>query len=108
MSGVTPEQLMTTAYVLLAIFAAIVTVDKFFDIIKKWRAPSTDMAKKLTDDETRLDEQEKAIRELQNSQKLLCTGVLALLDHEMHNGNDQQMKDAHDKLMEYLSGKIAG
>ena len=53
MDKVTPDQLMNTVVVLLAVFAAIVTVDKVIDIFKKWRTPSTDTAKKLAADKSR-------------------------------------------------------
>lgn len=106
MSGVTPDQLMTTAYVLLAVFAAIVTVDKVIDIFKKWRSPSTDTAKKLATDKARLDEHERSIDDLREGQQVLCSGILALLDHELHNGNSDQMQDARDGIMNYLSKKI--
>jgi len=107
MNGVTPDQLMTTAYVLLAVFAAIVTVDKVIDIFKKWKAPTTDTAKKLATDKQRLDDHEQSIKDLQESQQVLCAGILALLDHELHNGNTGQMQEARDSIMHYLSGKIA-
>ena len=106
MNGVTPDQLMTTAYVLLAVFAAIVTVDKVIDIFKKWRSPSADTAKKLATDKARLDEHERSIDDLREGQQVLCSGILALLDHELHNGNSDQMQDARDGIMNYLSGKI--
>ena len=100
MSGVTPDQLMTT------VFAAIVTVDKVIDIFKKWRSPSADTAKKLATDKARLDEHERSIDDLREGQQVLCSGILALLDHELHNGNSDQMQDARDGIMNYLSGKI--
>lgn len=107
MNGVTPDQLMTTVYVVLAVFAAIVTVDKVLDIVKKWRMPTTDTAKKLANDKRQLDEHEIAIKDLQESTQVLCTGILALLDHELHNGNTDQMQGARDDLMHYLSGRLA-
>lgn len=97
---------MNTAYVLLAIFAAIVTVDKVIDIFKKWRMPTTDTARKLANDKDRLDGHDEAIRDLQESTQVLCNGILALLDHELHNGNTDQMQDARDDLMNYLSGRL--
>ena len=108
MSGITPDQLWTTGYVILAVFAAIATIDKAIDIFKKWRAPSSDTAKKLQNDKNRLDDHSQAIKELQKSTGVLCNGVLALLDHELHNGNAEQMQKARDDLMQYLSGKISG
>ena len=107
MNGITPDRLMTTVSVLLAVFAAIVTVDKVIDIFKKWRMPTTDTAKKLANDKIRLDEHEEAIKDLQESTQVLCSGILALLDHELHNGNTDQMQGARDDLMHYLSGRLA-
>lgn len=106
MSNISPDQLMTTAYVLLAIFAAIVTVDKVIDIFKKWRAPSTDTATKLAHDKVRLDDHDAAIKDLQQSTQVICAGILALLDHELHNGNTDQIQKSRDELMHYLSGRI--
>ena len=107
MNGVTPDQLMTTGYVLLAVFAAIVTVDKVIDIIKKWKAPTTDTAKKLALDKQRLDDHDEEIKGLKEGQQVLCSGLLALLEHELHNGNTDQMQKARDDIMTYLQGKIA-
>ena len=111
MDGITAEQLLTTVYVLLAIFAAIITVDKAIDIIKKWRAPSTDTAKKLQTDKERLDKhesdlerQQKEIDLLKESGRVQAAALMALLDHELHNGNAEQMQSAHDGLMAYLQG----
>ena len=106
MSGLTPEQLMTTVYVLLTVFAGIVTVDKVIDIYKKWRSPSTDTAQKLANDKRRLDEHDKAIRNLQESTNINLKGTLALLDHELHNGNSEQMQQAHDEIMSYLQSRL--
>jgi hypothetical protein len=106
MDKVTPDQLMNTVVVLLAVFAAIVTVDKVIDIFKKWRTPSTDTAKKLAADKMRLDAHDKAIQNLQESNQVLCSGIMALLDHELHNGNGEQMQKARDDIMHYLQGNI--
>lgn len=105
MNGITPDQLMTTGTVVLAIFAAIITIDKVIDIVRKWRTPTTDTAKKLATDKERLDQHEKAIRDLEQSQQVLCSGLLALLDHELHNGNGDEMKKARDNIMNYLQSR---
>ena len=107
LSKVTPGQLYTTIIVLLAIFAAIITVDKVIDIIKKWRAPTTDTEKKLARDKERLDEHEEAIKDLRDSQQVICSALLAILDHGIHNGNTDQMEKARDEMMAYLSKHIA-
>lgn len=106
MEKITPDQLMTTVIVLLAVFAAIVTVDKVIDVFKKWNAPAADTAKMLANDKRRLEEHDAAISALQDSNRVLCGGILALLDHELHNGNATQMEKARDDIMGYLQGRI--
>lgn len=103
---VTPEQLMNTVVVILAILAAIVAVDKAIDVFKKWRQPTKSVNEKLETDKRRLDEHEKAIRNLTEGQKVMCAGVVALLDHQLHNGNTEQMENARNDISKYLNGLI--
>lgn len=107
MENITPDQLMNTVVVLLAIFAAIVTVDKVIDIIKKWRAPTTDVTKKLDADKKRLDEHEESIRKLQEGSRVQLTALQAMLDHELHNGNTEQMQNARDEIYRYLQSLVS-
>ncbi len=111
MENLTGDQLQTTVYVLLALFAGIITLDKVIDVIKKWRTPSTDTAKKLASDKERLDEHQKELERqqeeidlLKENGRVVSGALMALLDHELHNGNAEQMKSARDDLMKYLQG----
>ena len=106
MEGITPDQMMNTIVVILAVLSAITVVDKAADVIKKWRTPSTDTARKLANDKMRLDDHEAAIKELKEGQQVICAGVMAQLDHELHNGNAEQMQKARDDIMQYLQGQI--
>lgn len=107
MEGITPDQLMHTVVVLLAVLAAIVAVDKAADVFKKWKRPQKDMNEMLRTDKQRLDEHEKDIAILKEGQQVLCAGVVALLDHQLHNGNATQMEKARDEISSYLSGLIS-
>lgn len=107
MQNISPDELLTTAYVVLAIFAAIVTVDKVIDIVKKWRSPTLDTEKKLANDKRRLDEHEESINDLKEGIPFICTALLAILDHGIHNGNLDQMQKARDEMMGYMSKHIA-
>lgn len=105
MEGITADQLLNTFGVLLIIFGAIVTVDKVVDIFKKWRKPGVDVMQKLDNDKTRLDAHEKDINDLRKDNKVILGGVLALLDHQLHNGNSGQMEKARDDIMQRLQEK---
>ena len=107
MEHITPEELMRTVVIILSIFAAIVTIDKVIDIIKKWRTPTTDTAKKLANDKQRLDEHDDAINDLREGNQVICSALIAILDHGIHNGSTDQMQKARDDMMRYLSKHIA-
>ena len=106
MSGITPDQLMNTVVVILAVFAAVVAIDKFMDVVKKWRSPEKDMYEKLRSDKLKLDEHDKELTALKEGQSVLCSGIVALLDHQLHNGNTKQMEEARNDINRYLSGLI--
>ena len=105
-SAISADQLMNAIGVVLVLFGSMVTVDKVIDIFKKWRSPNTDTAKKLASDKLRLDTHDREIHALQDGNQVLCAGVLALLDHELHNGNSDQMQRARDDIMGYLQKRI--
>lgn len=114
MESITADQFSTTIYVLLSFFGGMITVDKIIDIIKKWRAPSTDTAIKLANDKKRLDEQQEEldrqkheINTLKESARVQSAALMALLDHELHNGNADQMQKARDDIMKYLQDLLA-
>lgn len=102
----TPEQIYTTGIVILGMIGVLKTIDTFIDIVKKWRAPSTSTARKLENDYERLNRHDEEIKELKESNRHICTGVIALLDHEIHNGNTDQMIAARNEIMTYLQSKL--
>lgn len=106
MENLTPEQIRDAVIVILAVFAAVVALDKFFDVVKKWRQPEKDLSEKLRADKAALDRHESDITSIKDGQKVLCTAIVALLDHELHNGNTTQMENARSDLSKYLTGLI--
>lgn len=50
-----------------------------------------------------LDEHTKQIEEVKETNRVLCAGVHALLEHELHNGNSDEMRQASDDLFKHLN-----
>lgn len=118
--GFTPDMLWTFCIVLVGLAAIVVLFAKVADIIrdtrKRHQAPSDgvesrleaielrlgEIDKKLDRDKRRLDEMEKGAQDSQDGFKVVCTAVLALLNHEIHNGNTDEMLDAQKGIQEYL------
>ena len=64
---------------------------------------------KLQRDKNRLESHEVAIsnimdaqRNFQRGQEVMCQALMAVLDHELHNGNNDQMEAARNDLNSYL------
>ena len=52
--------------------------------------------------ERRVDALEDDSKDLHAGQSALCRGVQALLEHELHNGNDEEMRGASDAIGKWL------
>ena len=52
--------------------------------------------------EHRLSEHDRDLSDLHNGQSAMCRGVQALLDHELHNGNEDEMRAASDNIGKWL------
>jgi len=68
--------------------------------------------RKLDNDKTRLDAHERALSHISETETsnregfaALCGAMIAVLDHELHNGNTEQMEKARDELNHYLTHK---
>ena len=62
----------------------------------------TDINKKLDVDKRRLDDHEEKLGDLRNGLMATCAGVQALLEHELHNGNADEMQSASRDIDKWL------
>lgn len=101
---------------LLGVCAVIVAIGKTLDTIRSWRRPSVTQAQQYADwfraDKERLDGHEARLQALERSmadtkdgQRAMMQGVMALLDHELHNGNADQMEKASKGISQYLMNR---
>lgn len=134
--GITPEMLWDFVLVVLGLCAVIATVYKVVEIVRKEKErkklSSVDLTdeiankvlekleprfaeidRKLTSDKDRLDNHESSLKSIQKSNAVVrdglrvsCEALTAVLDHELHNGNGDQMQKARDALQQYTSSLI--
>ena len=52
--------------------------------------------------ERRMTEHENDLKDIHQGQSAMLRGVQALLDHELHNGNEEEMKEASDSIGKWL------
>ena len=82
-------------------------------VLEKLEPRFKDIEAKLTTDKARLDNHESAIKSINGSIETIKDGMqvtadalTAILDHELHNGNTDQMQKARDDLQKYTNGLI--
>lgn len=82
-------------------------------VLEKLEPRFKDIEAKLTTDKARLDNHESAIKSINGSIETIKDGMqvtadalTAILDHELHNGNADQMQKARDDLQKYTNGLI--
>lgn len=82
-------------------------------VLEKLEPRFKDIETKLDTDKSRLDNHETSIKNLNSSidtikdgMQVTADALTAILDHELHNGNTDQMQKARDDLQKYTNGLI--
>ena len=129
--GITPSALWIFAGVAVGLLAISLMVFKLVEFVQgqkdrkakangRSREPVNKIETRLTAIEKRLDEidgkldrDKKRLENLEGKQdeiqsgfRALCTASLALLNHEMNNGNAVEMETAQKNLQAYLVNRI--
>lgn len=111
--SLTPDLILSAIGVLLAFAAAIVGVDKLLDVIKKWRKPRERIDLTLDQclidldaQKARANAQEEEIKVLRSGLIVTCKGVKALIEHELHNGNKDDMETASGDIDDWLFERV--
>lgn len=95
MSEITGGQIYTAALVFLAGCGAVTTIGKAIEVIRNWRKPAGSLKHKVA-------RHEEQLAALKDGQCVMCEALMALLGHELHNGNSDEMQEASRKLNQYL------
>lgn len=79
-------------------------------VLEKLEPRFEEIDRKLGADKTRLDAHERALAHISETEQsnrdgfaAVAGALIAVLDHELHNGNTQQMEKARDELNHYLT-----
>lgn len=104
------EWFVIVALVLMNLFNQIITVRKNAREEKHMHdepmVKLSDMVKNhqamLDRDKRKLDDHDSQLSDLKNGMMVMCQGVQALLEHELHNGNGDQMQEASNSLNKWL------
>lgn len=106
MEGITTEAILHAGTLILAVCGVIATIGKAADYIKSWRKPTENTAKQVKQNTEAITDMQAEMEALHNGQRVLCRGVVALLEHALHNGNSEEMERASSNISKWLQEKI--
>lgn len=98
MDKVTPDALMTFLWVAAAVIAFALAAWALIDRIHK----TVDARREIN---AKLDRDKKRIDSLEEGNKAICRGVLALLSHSINGNSIEKLTAARDGLTNYLIDK---
>lgn len=115
MESITADKLLLAVGVLLTLLGAYNTFSNARKNIRDERkhneAPTAaisssivEINRKLDTDKRRLDAHEERLAGLRDGLMVTCAGVQALLEHELHNGNADEMQTASKEIDIWLRG----
>ena len=115
--GFTPGMLWTFVIVLIGLGSIAILVDKVVDIFRKAKDRKSNgmearvraledrdavIEEKLDRDLRRIEDLEKRQDDAGDGFSVLGKAVLAILNHQIHNGNGEEMLEAQSELNSYL------
>lgn len=102
METLTLPQVRDFVVVALAILAALVLIGNAIKTLKEWRKPRVDMQTWQAGIDDKLDKDNKRIKALEDGNKVLCRGMLALLSHEINGNSVDKLTKAQEEISDYL------
>lgn len=73
-----------------------------YKIYKEIKKPNDDKAKMLLDHETKLNNDDKRLQEIEATDKLILQSLLVIINHDITGNGIDQLKKARDEIQEYL------
>lgn len=87
---------------ILAICTFITAIWGVYKIIKEIKKPSNDLNKKVEKHSDILDSDNKRLKAVEESDKMILQSLLVIINHEITGNGIEHMKKIRDELQEYL------
>lgn len=102
MEQLTEGQVNDFWIVLLAVFAFVVLLGNVIKTIKEWRKPQNDMEEWKRDVDNKLKNDHDRLKSMEEGNKVICRGILALLSHEINGNSNEKLKASQSEITNYL------
>lgn len=102
MENITLAQFKDWLIVTVALLAFVVLLGNVVKTIKEWRKPSMSEAEWQREVDNKLASDNRRIKSLEDGNKVICKGLMALLSHEINGNSVDKIQKALSELNDYL------
>ncbi len=102
MENLTLEQIRDFIIVLLAILAFIILLANSIKALKEWRKPHDDRESWRRDVDEKLNRDNKRLNDLEDGNRVICRGILAMLSHEINGNSNDKLLASQQEITNYL------
>ena len=95
-------QIKDAAIVLVAVAGLIVLIGNLIKTIKDWKKPHDDLEQWRTDVEKKLGNDNQRLRVIEDGNKVISRGILALLSHEINGNSTDRLRASQQEITNYL------
>lgn len=100
------SDIQTTVMVLMALFAAIVMIDKVVEIYRKMKKPAEDIEARLNKYDKMFASDQRQLARQDEAIKLLIRGMSQLMTHEIDGNHVDQLAKTRDDMNEFLINRV--
>ena len=102
MDKLTPDALVTFLWVGAALVAFTLAIWSLLDKIKSAKKPAQELAAWKSEMDRKQEHDHRRIDSLDEGQKAISRGMLALLNHQITGNSVDKLKEAQTELTDYL------
>ena len=102
MENLTLTQIRDAVIVLLAVMAFVVLLGNVIKTIKGWKQPADNLDAWRVDVNTKLDKDNRRLNDLEEGNRVICRGILALLSHEINGNSNDKLLTSQKEITDYL------
>lgn len=105
MENLTLVEIRDAVVVLVALLGFVVLLGNAIKTFKGWKEPMNDFKTWQGDVDTKLKKDNERLKALEESNRMICRGIMALLSHEINGNSDDKLRKSLDEIQNYLIDK---
>lgn len=102
MDKLTPEMLMTFLIVTAVLISFVLLCWNLIDKIRTARKPKDELQGWQRETDEKLKHDKERLDILEDGNKVICRGILALLSHEINGNSTDKLKASQSEITNYL------